>query len=95
MLYNASFTLVKLTNDNFLKTSGILPKTAFVIREANINNILLKMMRKRNSKTLWGEFTDLQNAKVEVKNCLTILPPDKRTKLESLPPAEDKPATKR
>lgn len=52
-------------------------------------------MRKRSSQALWGEFTDLRNIKVEVSNCLAILPPEKKLKLESLPSTEDKPATKR
>lgn len=52
-------------------------------------------MKKRGRKSHWGEFPDLYNPKVEVENCLTILSPEKRAKLESLGPVEDKSPTKR
>lgn len=52
-------------------------------------------MKKTGRISHWGEFPDLYNPKVEVENCLTILSPEKRAKLESLAPVEDKSPTKR
>lgn len=52
-------------------------------------------MKKRGAKSHWGEFPDLYNPKVEVENVLSILSPEKRAKLESLGPVEDKSPTKR
>lgn len=52
-------------------------------------------MAKRFSKSHWGEFPDLYNAKIEVENCLVIFPPEKRAKLESLGPVEETPIEKR
>lgn len=52
-------------------------------------------MKKRGSKSHWGEFPDLYSPKVEVGNCLSIMSPEKRAKLESLRPVEDKSPPKR
>lgn len=59
----------------------------------------LKMNRKSKKSgpkiTHWGEFMSLKEPKVEVHDCFTIFPPEKKNRLQRIAPVEEPQIEKR